>query len=155
MVSLTRITKTTTSVSAAKTTAGIKIRAKRDREEETPIEFGELLDWELLENREDILALSKDLMSGGGEPLDYVRIYNMLLPELREEVAALGIDTPNAPNRDQLIDAIAKYAAEKKAAILTTGILEILDDEEGGPHRLRARQLSRESTQRLCAAGFH
>jgi transcription termination factor Rho len=71
-------------------------------------------------------------MSGGGEPLDYVRIYNMLLPELREEVAALGIDTPNAPNRDQLIDAIAKYAAEKKAAILTTGILEILDDEEGG-----------------------
>jgi transcription termination factor Rho len=109
-----------------------KNKAKRDREEETPIEFGELLDWELLENREDILALSKDLMSGGGEPLDYVRIYNMLLPELREEVAALGIDTPNAPNRDQLIDAIAKYAAEKKAAILTTGILEILDDEEGG-----------------------
>ena len=109
-----------------------KNKGKRDREEETPIEFGELLDWELLENREDILALSKDLMSGGGEPLDYVRIYNMLLPELREEVAALGIDTPNAPNRDQLIDAIAKYAAEKKAAILTTGILEILDDEEGG-----------------------
>lgn len=109
-----------------------KNKAKRDREEETPIEFGELLDWEVLENREDILALAEDLMSGGGEPLDYVRIYNMLLPELHEEVAALGIDTPNAPNRDQLIDAIAKYAAEKKAAILTTGILEILDDDEGG-----------------------
>jgi len=86
----------------------------------------------VLENREDILALAEDLMSGGGEPLDYVRIYNMLLPELHEEVAALGIDTPNAPNRDQLIDAITKYAAEKKAAILTTGILEILDDDEGG-----------------------
>jgi transcription termination factor Rho len=109
-----------------------KNKAKRDREEETPIEFGELLDWEVLEKREDILALAEDLMSGGGEPLDYVRIYNMLLPELREEVAALGIDTPNAPNRDQLIDAITKYAAEKKAAILTTGILEILDDDEGG-----------------------
>ena len=109
-----------------------KNKGKRDREDETPIEFGELLDWEVLENREDILALAEDLMSGGGEPLDYVRIYNMLLPELREEVAALGIDTPNAPNRDQLIDAITKYAAEKKAAILTTGILEILDDDEGG-----------------------
>ena len=109
-----------------------KNKGKRDREEETPIEFGELLDWEVLENREDILALAEDLMSGGGEPLDYVRIYNMLLPELHEEVAALGIDTPNAPNRDQLIDAITKYAAEKKAAILTTGILEILDDDEGG-----------------------
>ena len=109
-----------------------KNKAKREREEETPIEFGELLDWEVLENREDILALAEDLKSGGGEPLDYVRIYNMLLPELREEVAVLGVDTPNAPNRDQLIDAITKYAAEKKAAIVTTGILEILDEDEGG-----------------------
>lgn len=109
-----------------------KNKAKREREEETPIEFGELLDWEVLEKRGDILALAEDLISGGGEPLDYVRIYNMLLPELREEVASLGIDTPNAPNRDQLIDAITKYAAEKKAAIMTTGILEILDDDEGG-----------------------
>ena len=109
-----------------------KNKAKREREEESPIEFGELLDWELLENREDILVLAEELKSGGGEPLDYVRIYNMLLPELREEVASLGIDTPNAPNRDQLINAITKYAAEKKAAIVTTGILEILDDDEGG-----------------------
>ena len=109
-----------------------KNKAKREREEETPIEFGELLDWEVLEERGDILALAEDLISGGGEPLDYVRIYNMPLPELREEVASLGIDTPNAPNRDQLIDAITKYAAEKKAAIMTTGILEILDDDEGG-----------------------
>lgn len=109
-----------------------KNKAKREREEETPIEFGELLDWEVLEKRGDILALAEDLISGGGEPLDYVRIYNMPLPELREEVASLGIDTPNAPNRDQLIDAITKYAAEKKAAIMTTGILEILDDDEGG-----------------------
>ena len=109
-----------------------KNKAKREREEETPIEFGELLEWEVLENREDILALAEELSSGGGEPLDYLRIYNMLLPDLREEVTALGIDTPNAPNRDQLIDAITKYAAEKKAAIVTTGILEILDDDEGG-----------------------
>ena len=109
-----------------------KNKAKRGREEEIPIEFGELLDWEVLENREDILALAEDLKSAGGEPLDYVRIYNMLLPELREEVAVLGVDTPNAPNRNQLIDAITKYAAEKKAAIVTTGILEILDDDEGG-----------------------
>lgn len=109
-----------------------KNKVRREREEETPIEFGELLDWEVLEKRGDILALAEDLISGGGEPLDYVRIYNMLLPELREEVASLGIDTPNAPNRDQLIDAITKYAAEKKAAIMTTGILEILDDDEGG-----------------------
>ena len=109
-----------------------KNKGKRDREEEIPIEFGELLDWELLENREDILALAEDLKSGGSKPLDYVQIYNMLLPDMRKEAAALGGDTPNAPKRDQLIDAITQYAAEKKTAIVTTGILEVLDDDEGG-----------------------
>jgi len=107
-------------------------KGKRDRDDETPIEFGELLDWELLEKRDDILTLADELKSGGGEPLDYVRIYNLLLPELREEVAALAIDVAHAPSRDQLINAIVRYAAEKKAAILTTGILEILEDGDGG-----------------------
>lgn len=105
---------------------------RRDREDDTPIEFGELFDWEALEKRESILALADEIKSGGGEPLDYCRIYNMLLPELHEEVAALGIETTHAPNRDQLIDSIVAYAAKKKAAILTTGILEILEDDEGG-----------------------
>ncbi len=91
-----------------------------------------MLDWELLGKREDILALADELKSGGGEPLDYCRIYNMQLPELHEEVAGLSLEIPHAPNRDQLINAIVKYAAEKKAAILTTGILEILDEDEGG-----------------------
>ena len=107
-------------------------KKKRDREEETPIEFGELLDWELLDSREELLALAEELKSGGGEPLDYCRIYNMQLPELRDEVASLSIETAHAPNRDQLINAIVRYAAEKKAAIYTTGVLEILDDDEGG-----------------------
>lgn len=107
-------------------------KGKRGREEEMPIEFGELFDWELLEKREDILALADELRSGGGEPLDYMRIYNMQLPELREEVASLQIEIAHAPNRDQLINAIVSYAAEKKAAILTTGILELLEDGDGG-----------------------
>jgi transcription termination factor Rho len=104
----------------------------RNREEETPIEFGELLDWELLENREEILALAAELKSGGGEPLDYCRIYEMQLPELREEVESLQIETAHAPNRDTLINSIVSHAAEKKAAIITSGVLEILDDDEGG-----------------------
>ena len=104
----------------------------RSREEETPIEFGELFDWEVLHKRESILALAEELKSGGGEPLDYCRIYNLELPELREEVAALQIETTHTPNRDQLINSIVTYASEKKAAIITTGILEILEDDEGG-----------------------
>jgi transcription termination factor Rho len=107
-------------------------KGKRDREEETPIEFGDLLDWELLDNRQEILSLADEIKSGGGEPLDYCRIYNMQLPELREEVAGLDLKTAHAPNRDQLINNIVSYAGEKKAAILTTGILEILEDDDGG-----------------------
>lgn len=107
-------------------------KKQRSREEETPIEFGELLDWEVLESREEILALAAELKSGGGEPLDYCRIYEMQLPELREEVDSLKIETAHAPNRDALINSIVSYAADKKAAIITTGVLEILDDDEGG-----------------------
>jgi transcription termination factor Rho len=107
-------------------------KKQREREDDTPIEFGELLDWELLDKRADILALADELKSESAEPLDYCRIYNMLLPELREEVAQLGIEVPHAPNRDQLINAIVSHAAEKKSAIQTTGILELLDDNEGG-----------------------
>lgn len=105
---------------------------RREREEETPIEFGELLDWELLDQREEILKLAEELKSDGGEPLDYYRIYDMELPELREEVLALEIHIPHAPNRDQLIDAIAAHAAAQKKAIITTGILEVLDEDDGG-----------------------
>lgn len=107
-------------------------KGKRDREEETPIEFGELLDWELLSNRAEILSLAEELKSGGGEPLDYCRIYDMQLPELREEVAGLNLKTAHAPNRDQLINAIVSHTGETKAEILTTGILELLDDDDGG-----------------------
>jgi transcription termination factor Rho len=107
-------------------------KKQRTREEETPIEFGELLDWELLESREEILALANELKSGGGEPLDYCRIYEMQLPELRQEVESLQIETVHAPNRDALINSIVSYAAEKKAAIITSGVLEILDDGAGG-----------------------
>jgi len=106
---------------------------QRDREEETPIEFGELLDWEVLEKLETIQALAVELKSGGGEALDYNSIYDMGLTELRGEAAAREVETSHhAPNRDQLINAIVKQSAEAKSAIYTTGILELLDDEEGG-----------------------
>ena len=91
-----------------------------------------MLDWELLDQREEILKLAEELKSGGGDPLDYYRIYDMELPELREEVLALEIHIPHAPNRDQLIDAITAHAAAQKKAIITTGILEILDEDDGG-----------------------
>lgn len=105
-------------------------KGKRDRQEETPIELGDLLDWELLGNRDELAALAKELKSGGGT-LDYVRLYNLELPQLREEVAGLGLHFNHAPNRDQLIDAVVAKAGEKKEAIETTGILELMDGDGG------------------------
>lgn len=105
----------------------------RDSEDEKPVEFGELLNWELLEKLEEIKPLAEDLKSGGAEVLDYNRIYDMGLTELRGEAAALDIDTGHhAPNRDQLINAIVKQSADAKIAVHSTGVLELLDEDEGG-----------------------
>ena len=109
-----------------------KQSARYEREEDTPIEFGELFEWELLTKTEEIASLADELKSGGDEELDYYRIYDMELNELREEVASQQIEIPHAPNRDQLINAITAHAGAEKRAIITTGILEILEEGEGG-----------------------
>ena len=109
-----------------------KQSSRYEREEDTPIEFGELFEWELLTKTEEIASLADELKSGGDEELDYYRIYDMELNELREEVASQQIEIPHAPNRDQLINAITAHAGANKRAIITTGILEILEEGEGG-----------------------
>ncbi len=108
-------------------------KTARSNEEETPIEFGELLEWELLDNLEAIRALATDLKSGNEDSFDYDRIYSMGLTELRGEAAALDVKTPqHAPNREQLINAITAQIGEKKIPIYATGILECLEDDDGG-----------------------
>ena len=108
-------------------------KQKRNREEESPLDLGELLDWELLDELESIKEIATDLSSSAEEPLDYNRFYDMGLTELRGEAAALDIEMEqHAPNRNQLIDAIAKQASDAKTSILSTGILELLEDDEGG-----------------------
>ena len=105
----------------------------KDREEETPIELGELLDWEVLESLDRIKDLAAEFSSGSSEPLDYDRIYNMGLTELRGEAAALEVETKHhAPNRDQLLNAITAKSGEAKSPIFATGILELFDDDDGG-----------------------
>ena len=52
-------------------------KKKRAREEDSPIEFGELLEFELLKNFEETLQLATELRSGEGEGLDFNRIYDM------------------------------------------------------------------------------
>ena len=107
-------------------------KKRRAREEESPIEFGELLEFEVLKNFEAVLQLAVEIGSGESEALDFNRIYNMGLPELRTEVADLGVETPHAPNREQLLNALLAKAGENKRCITSTGIFEPIEDDEGG-----------------------
>ncbi len=106
-------------------------KKKRGREDELPIELGELPEFEGFDSFESVGRLSEGL-GAVGEAFDFDRIYNMGLPELREEVAQVSVDTPHAPNRDQLINALVADAAGAKRPIVATGILELMEDEDGG-----------------------
>ena len=108
-------------------------KKKRTQEDETPIELGELQEFEALESVETIHALAAELTdNNGAEALDFNRIYDLPLPELRAEVEALSLEVAHAPNRDQLINALVAHVAKSKAPIATTGILETLEDDQGG-----------------------
>lgn len=107
-------------------------KKKRSVEDESPIEFGELLDFEAFENLETIHALTADLAEADKSSLDFNRIYDLSLPDLRAEVEALDLKIPHAPSRDQLINALVAHAVATKAPIMTTGILELMEDDAGG-----------------------
>ena len=102
------------------------------REEASGLEIGELPEFELFEDLDAVSTLALELASGGAEPLDFNRLYDLPLPELREEAGEAALDVPAAPSRDQLIHAFIQSAAEKKSAILTEGVLDLLEDAEGG-----------------------
>ena len=107
-------------------------KKKRVREEDSSIELGELLDFELFEDFDAVLKLAEDLRSGTGASLDFNRIYDLSLPELRSEVAAAEVAIPHAPTREQLLNALIAQAGEAKVAIATVGIFEPLEDDAGG-----------------------
>jgi transcription termination factor Rho len=107
-------------------------KKKRSKDEDLAIDFGELLEFELFEDFEAILKVAEELRSGSGQIYDFNRVYNMGLPDLRTEVVSLSVETPHAPNREQLINALVAKAGEAKSAIVTVGIFEPMEDDEGG-----------------------
>ncbi|WP_343122681.1 transcription termination factor Rho [Coraliomargarita akajimensis] len=109
-----------------------KNKQKAPRDEGSAIDYGELPEYELFENLDAVRELSVELASSGGEPLDFNRIYDLPIPELRAEVLDGELKIPHAPNREQLLNALLTNAGETKQAIVTTGVLDLLEDEEGG-----------------------
>ncbi len=109
-----------------------KNKKKVIKEEGSSFNYGDLPDYELFEDFEAICAKADELKSGEGEGLDFNRIYDLPLPELRAEVEASGVKTAPAANREQILDAMIAAAGEQKVAITTTGVLDVLEDDEGG-----------------------
>lgn len=109
-----------------------KNKPKAPRDEGSAMDFGELPDFELFESYDAICTLADEIGSGSGEGLDFNRIYDMPIPELRAEVESLGLKTPHSPNRDQLLNVMLSAAGEANAPITTTGVLDLLEDDEGG-----------------------
>ncbi len=109
-----------------------KNKKKVLKEEGSSFNYGDLPDFELFEDFDAICAKADELKTGAGEALDFNRIYDMPLPELRAEVEASDVKTAPAANREQILDAIVGATAEQKVEITTTGVLDILEDDEGG-----------------------
>lgn len=107
-------------------------KKKRVPEEEMLIELGDLTEFELLQNFDGLLQLANDLSSGKSEGLDFNQTYEMALPELREVAASAKVDTPHAPNREQLVNALVAQAAGDKREISVRGVFEVLEDNAGG-----------------------
>ncbi|MEM8868136.1 MAG: transcription termination factor Rho [Verrucomicrobiota bacterium] len=107
-------------------------RKRRPREEETSIELGELLEYEALQSVDSIKELLAAIESDASTSLNFNDIYEMPLPELRATAEAKAVETPNAPNRDQLLNAIIINAFAGKELIETVGVLELLEDDQGG-----------------------
>ena len=109
-----------------------KGRNRVPRDEGSGLDLGDLPDFDLLEDFEAIEKLAVELVSADAEALDFNRLYDLPLPDLRAEAEASSLEVPPAPNRDQFIHAFLKQAAEKKSAILTEGVLDLLEEDEGG-----------------------
>ena len=109
-----------------------KGRNRMPRDEGSGLDLGDLSDFELFEDFEAIEKLAVELVSADAEALDFNRLYDLPLPDLRAEAEASSLEVPPAPNRDQFIHAFLKQAAEKKSAILTEGVLDLLEEGEGG-----------------------
>ena len=107
-------------------------KKKASGEEGSTLDLGDLPDFEAFENFEALQSLVDGLEPAKGKVCDFTEIYNMPLPELREAAEKGSVDIPNAPNREQLVNALLAHAFEQKKCIETVGVLDLLEDEAGG-----------------------
>ena len=96
------------------------------------IEVGELPQLELFKKPEEMAALAQIQASAAGGPVDYNRLFSFPLNELVEVAKdEFGVESENAPVRDEIIDLVFKAAYAAKRPILATGIFETTADGYG------------------------
>lgn len=94
------------------------------------LELGELQNWDVLKDIEEIDAIANEL-AGVDQALQFNRIYRLPLPELKEEAQSTGIHFSHSPSRSQVLRALMEHTVESRSLILIEGLLEILEDGNG------------------------
>lgn len=107
-------------------------KKKRFREEELPVELGDLVNFELFKDPEGLQQLADELYAKKDNYLEFNSVYEQSLPELREAAAAANVETSGAQNREQLVNALLAQAFEDKRYVQVVGVFEALEDNEGG-----------------------
>ena len=95
------------------------------------IEFDLYLVDESLKTFESIQSLHI-AMESSKEIFDYDRVYSLDLNELRSELESASIDSEGLNNRQTMIQALSNKAFEEKQKVVTTGVLDIPEDGQGG-----------------------
>lgn len=96
------------------------------------IEVGELPQFELLRKPEEMLALAEARGGATGGPVDYNRLFSFPLKELVEVAKEeFGVESEQAPVREEIVDLVLKAAYAANRPIIATGIFETTADGYG------------------------
>ena len=106
-------------------------RKQRNSDESDLIEFEELLQYEPLQSFESIQALQASLETSGSD-FDFDALYAKDLNALREALSEGGLEIVGHTNRYSIIQGFVDRAFDAKQSIITTGVLDLLEDDQGG-----------------------
>ena len=106
-------------------------RKHKNSDESDLVEFQELLQYEPLQSFESIQALQASLETSGSE-FDFDAYYAKDLNALRAALSEGGLEIVGHANRGSIIQGFVDRAFEAKQSIITTGVLDLLDDDQGG-----------------------
>ena len=106
-------------------------RKHKNSDESDLVEFQELLQYEPLQSFESIQALQASLETSGSE-FDFDAYYAKDLNALRAALSEGGLEIVGHANRGSIIQGFVDRAFEAKQSIITTGVLDLLGDDQGG-----------------------